>query len=126
MSEKSDKEFVAAIAEFRKEDKGTIIGKLILSEQREAALMVQNNELIKAINAYAGTGRDEQWQVVKSTISAQPERSLSAQNKRIRDEAIDDCKAIILEEPEYISSSQEHRRGYAKAVNMMKLRIDEL
>ena len=44
----------------------------------------------------------------------------------ILDAVIDEILAIVLKEPEYISSSQSTRQGYVRAVNDMKRNIKKL
>ena len=39
---------------------------------------------------------------------------------------LDKVQSLTFEEPEYISNSQEHRRGYNKALDNMNIAIDKL
>ena len=43
-----------------------------------------------------------------------------------RNAVLDEVKALTFETPEYIANSQEHLRGYNKALDNMNLAIEQL
>ncbi|MCK4705865.1 MAG: hypothetical protein KAT90_10310 [Gammaproteobacteria bacterium] len=124
MSEKSDKDFVKAVQDFRTgkpsgeplligggictEDVHIALSKALNKstklikppreielEQQNEALLAQVEELRHVIHKYAGTGLDKEWQEVKRATAKTPEQSLDSLKARIEEETIERCVSVI-------------------------------